>query len=238
MKFEGQTIQDSQLSAKLMGALADAEPGTPKLEKMSSLEAFIRKIYAEEIKRKPRLSWGSDIPNAEKVSASWVGKLNKRLSFVGPIGGFYIQNRMILRSNGQECSIDDVPDELHRWTDKQNMVHTAPSDRATVRVAYERHMSAAIAEDPLLCDVCGQVRSENMDQRMAHLYNAHPAEFASKVGLPVVTAVGAVGEETTYTNNVPKIEPEPYEAKCGICGKVCKNQAGLAAHTRFSHPRA
>jgi hypothetical protein len=230
MEFEGQKIAESNFAAKVMGAMSGAESGSAKLEKVSSLEAFIRKIFAEETKKKPRLSWGSDIPNEAKVSAGWIGKFNRFLTYIGPIGGFYIQNRMVLKSNGQEAEFEEIPDTPHRWTDRHGQVHVAPSDRETAKAAFARHIQAALAEDPLLCSVCAKHRAKDADERMAHLYNQHPAEFAAKVGLPVVTAI-----EQTTVGNVEKIEPEPVLYRCEEHNKSFKSSAALAGHKRFLH---
>lgn len=164
------------------------EPGTFKVQKSSAFtEADIKRLLREELQkvRGQKLTWNRNQP-PEVPNDLTTGLLNKRLAYMGPFGGrFYIQNGKILDANGTEVSLSDVPDELYRWRDmKSGVEHVAPSDRTTIRAAYERHLRDAIQSDPMLCPVAADYRATDNDDRMRHIFKVHPIEFADIVGLP------------------------------------------------------
>jgi hypothetical protein len=174
------------LQSALASALGGAEPGTGKIEKLTPLSNYIRKIFKDEYKtlKAAKLTWNPNSPPPMGDELT-VGLLNKRLAYMGPFGGrFYIQNNQILQSNGVPCAIEDVPDVPYVWTDKHGQRHEAPSDRQAIREALVRFRADALARDPLLCPVCAIERCADQDDRMRHIFKAHPVEFAEMVGLP------------------------------------------------------
>jgi hypothetical protein len=226
--FLGTKIPGSELAAHL-GGLDDGKVS-------STLEAVLRKIAREEAK-KPRasLTWNAgapqSVPNDQKF-----GLLNKRLPYNGPYGGkggFYVHNCMILDSAGNERQLEDIPDVEQVWFDKSGQRVTAPSTRSYVRDALERYKAQAAEQDPDLCNVCFKERFRDAQERMRHMYYAHPVEFAEAIGAPsapeIELPVSAIPDPVRPLERVR----EGLVCNCGN-GKQYADARALAMHMRVA----
>ena len=223
----------------------NAEEGSIKVTRSTTPEQFIRMVLKDELEqmKKKRVTWDRGQPPPVPLDRV-VGLLNKRLAYI-QIGGYYIQNLLILDSAGREVALTDISDEKFRWRDKFQMEHVAPSTRESVRIAYEIHLKEAMKVDPMLCPIAGDYRAKDMEDRTAHLYWKHPVEFKEMVEShagepseenPVV--VDANAELAKFEAEVSKrveerlaaAKPPVQEIEC--CGEMHRGRFGLQAHQR------
>lgn len=226
MDFLGVKLADGKLSQKLKAVMNQPGIGDQKIE-VTALEAFVREVYQDEYRRgrKSKMTWNSNIERPVEESMQ-VGLWRKDLPYV-KLGDYaVIQNRQLLNIGGQPITLDEISDVKHEWLNKQGEKRYAPSDRQTATAAWQKHMTDAIATDPMICDLCGTFRARDTDDRMKHLYHKHPVEFAERVGLETQRTAEVV------VSAIPDAEPpvinENGEFTC--CGKIYSSLGRLNQH--------
>lgn len=236
MDFMGQPIPDSRFPQKIKGVLNAAEEGSGKIDKMTSLEGFIRQIFKDEIAkgRASKLTWNSnkEMPHRMEPIGEWFPDMPyERFGQVA-----VIQNRKLMNIGGQPLKLEELSDSKHTWLTKTGERKEAPSDRETVGKAWERHLASAVKQDPLVCGICRVERSESQNARMKHLYKAHPIEFAEIVGLETKPTV-----EDVLVSNIPdevvEAEKRRIDESFECCGKFFSIQ-GLKIHNARKHSPA
>jgi hypothetical protein len=142
-----------------------------------------------------------------------------------------IQNRQLMNIGGQPITLEDLSDVRHKWQTKTGEVKDAPSDRETATAAWKKHMSDAIATDPMVCELCGTYRAKGGDDRMRHLYNAHPVEFAQRVGLEEQETSGEV-----MVSAIPddEVSPANEDGTFSCCGRTYSSLGRLNQHRTVS----
>jgi hypothetical protein len=228
MDFMGQPIPDSRFAQKIKGVLNAAEEGSGKIEKMTSLEGFIRQIFKDELAkgRASKLTWNAnkEMPHRMEPIGEWYPDMPyQRFGQVA-----VIQNRKLMNIGGQQIELSSLSDVEHTWLTKNGERKTAPSDRKTVGDAWQRHLAEAVKQDPLVCSLCRVHRADNQNERMKHLYKKHPVEFAEIVGLETATSTEDV-LTSAIPDDVVEAEKRKMEDSFRCCGKFFSLQ-GLKIH--------
>lgn len=235
MKIWGDTkIQESNLQQALQSSLGEAE--SVKEMTVSSLEAFTRKVFADELDKtnkkkfwKTRLTWSSnDRPPApdDKIVGEW----NQRLPYISS-RTWVVQNCSLMNAAGKRITLEDLSDSKHTWVDKHGTAHIAPSDRQIAAGALDVYRKDALAEDPLFCAFCvtETYRAKDWDDRTRHIYRKHPLEFAQMVGIPIEAKVDMVSV-------IPDREETQVNAAGALvcCGKEFSSIGRLNQHRAIS----
>jgi hypothetical protein len=233
MDFMGQPIPDSRFAQKIKGVLNAAEEGSGKIEKMTSLEGFIRQIFKDEIAkgRASKLTWSTnkEMPHRMEPIGEWYPDMPyKKFGQVA-----VIQNRKLMNIGGQPIELSSLSDVEHTWLTRTGERKTAPSDRKTVGDAYERELAEGAKQDPLVCSICRTHRSDSQNDRMKHLYKKHPVEFAEIVGLEPVTTTEDV-MVSSIPDEIVEAEKKKMDESFECCGKYFSLQ-GLKIHTTRKH---
>jgi hypothetical protein len=233
MDFMGQPIPDSRFAQKIKGVLNAAEEGSGKIEKMTSLEGFIRQIFKDEIAkgRASKLTWNSnkEMPHRMEPIGEWFPDMP--YIRIGQVA--VIQNRKLMNIGGQPITLDELSDVKHSWLTKTGERKEAPSDRETVGKAWEKHLAEAVKQDPLVCSLCKVHRADSQNDRMKHLYKKHPVEFAEIVGLETPKTTENV-MTSVIPDDVVAAEKQRMEDSFQCCGKYFSLE-GLKIHKGRKH---
>lgn len=153
----------------------------------TSLRDVVKRILGEEIAKLKtvRLTWKTDTLDSPADPSLQIGKLRRDgRAFMGPIGSgrYYVQNGLVLRSNGQEVEdFATISDHKPTALQRDGNVITYKSDRELVDEHLANYMRQALALDPNLCPYCARVSAKTRQEYMRHVYSKHPNEFMQEM---------------------------------------------------------
>jgi len=153
----------------------------------TSIKEVVQTLFAEEMAKlkKVRLTWNPGQAPEPPDPSMKIGLLCKWKPYTGPIGigRYFVQNMMVLYSNGEpveDMSTISTEKRVERIVDgKGNFLreHTFKSDREYVDEALRFYMQIAIRLDPNLCRYCVQFSTDNRDEYILHMRQKHKPEF-------------------------------------------------------------
>jgi hypothetical protein len=155
--------------------------------KGTSIRDVVRKILGEEFEKlkKVRLTWKADSLEPPSDPSLQIGKLRKDgRPYIGPIGDgrYYIQNGIVLRSNGEEVEdLSTISEHKPVEQRRDGRIVTYKSDREMVDEALASYMRVALSLDPNLCPYCARVSARTRQDYMRHVYSKHPKEFVEEM---------------------------------------------------------
>ncbi len=175
-----------QFESAARGALASRGASNIRVEG-KSVKDVIRELFAEvwAEQKKVRLTWNPASIGEPADPGMKIGLLCKWKPYTGPlgIGRYFVQNMMVLYSNGEpvtDMTTISTEKRTERIVDgKGNFLRDQvfPSDREQVDNALRYYMQIAVRLDPNLCRYCVQFSTDDRDEYLRHMKKVHSAEF-------------------------------------------------------------
>lgn len=140
--------------------------------------------------QKTRMTWGerkdyrtplgNPVPR-DRARGLW----DRRLGYCGVFpGGFVVQNLRIIKTNGQECKLEDVPEVVKvygKGRDQRGLVEEFRS-RDAIAAALVWMRELAIRENDLLCEFCLRFDASGVKDKARHIRAEHPEKFDDWLG--------------------------------------------------------
>jgi hypothetical protein len=174
-----------QVEAEVRGILAGA-PGVKNIKfEGTDLRDYIKTVLKDEFAslRKNRLTWKQGELEDTPVPGMQIGLLRKDKGYIGPFGGgkYYVQNGMLLRSNGTPVAVETLSKVRPKEKLKDGTEVEYPSDYERAKEIIANWLRGALALDANLCPYCAAVSPKTRKDYMAHVYNTHGKEFLADV---------------------------------------------------------